>query len=233
MTEPLPMDIELDHLMEPSERLYASGAAPLSRQSIIDRVTNDPRMLVALGRKVQRLQIEMDSIIEMAKYQIDEHNARIKRIETATEDELAPLGRQLEQVAGIIESIVRMRRDEGLGNQLTIPSVGTWNAKLQPGGWRVPDGEKVAKVLAGDDKARFVDPVPQDPKLKLKGDEFKKHLEEMAETAVAELVQSPGFMDLPQDDRERRILDVRAEIARQYPGVEYKPDVVEIKYDLA
>jgi phage host-nuclease inhibitor protein Gam len=76
---------------------------------------------------------------------------------------LAPLQAQIKILEAAVESEALARREEGRGNSLVLPGIGTWETRRVPGRWKVEDPDAVAGALTGSERERYL--VPQPDKL--------------------------------------------------------------------
>lgn len=107
------------------------------------------RALFGAGRRLLRLQRQMADLTAQ-RVAIVEEFAR----------EAVRLGAQAEMLAAAIESVALARREEGRGNSLLLPGVGTWSTRAIPGKWSVEDEAAVIAALKGVEREAYLKPQP-------------------------------------------------------------------------
>lgn len=110
----------------------------------------DPeRAMLGTGRRLRRLMRQADDLVASRAALLAEY-----------EHALAPLTAQIAMLTGAIESVALARREEGRGNSLVLPGIGTWETRKVPGRWSVADPEAVAAALTGSERESYMKPQP-------------------------------------------------------------------------
>ena len=138
------LDGALPNTDDPREDVFA-------RWSALDRWFGiDPeRALLGAGRRLLRLQRQIaDLVASENAIRAEYERARSRLVEQAVMLESA------------VESVALARREEGRGNSLVLPGIGTWETRKVPGRWSVADPEAVAAALTGSERESYMKPQP-------------------------------------------------------------------------
>lgn len=145
----LDVDVEIEGIL----------AGPLpnaeeSRDEVFARwFSIDPeRALLGTGRHIRRL-----------NRQIADLSASRAAVLAEYDRALEPLIARLRLLESAVDSVALARREEGRGNALILPGIGTWETRKVPGRWKVEDTEAVVRSLTGSEREKYL--VPQPDKL--------------------------------------------------------------------
>lgn len=107
------------------------------------------RALFGSGRRLVVLQRRMADLNAQEAAMAGEFHAARVRLVT-----------QIATIEAAIESVALARREEGRGNSLLLPGVGTWSTRNIPGKWSVEDEATVIAALNGVEREAYLKPQP-------------------------------------------------------------------------
>ena len=110
----------------------------------------DPeRAMLGTGRHLRRLMMRAADL-EASRNAMNAEYTRAQE----------PLRAQIAMLESAIGSVALARREEGRGNSLVLPGIGTWETRKVPGRWSVADPEAVAAALTGSERESYMKPQP-------------------------------------------------------------------------
>lgn len=220
----LPMDDEAERELDALafDARHHGGAlidgGPTAHEERLERLLADSeRMVIAVGRSYLRDGRRLEAIRRQRAAMIAEFDA----LE-------APLIARREQAQTFLVRAALAQRElsHGKDNTLAIPTVGRVKTRRNPWRVKVEDEGALIAALPADERDTIAPfPEPKEPERKVSVTALKKQIEAEVVIELQDLTraQRDELAKLSEDERERRLDEIRADVATAYRGVTFEP----------
>lgn len=173
---PLPVDEEIDTLLEPY---------PNRQELLEEAVRDDARLRFALARRLTR------EYSLLRRYHEEERAISLEYAAATSQ-----ISARIEAIEETFRRMALRQREAGMGNVLAVPGVGEVRTRKKAARWEVDNDTVLRQIDRESPFYQLGDPKPPEPKLR--GQEFRRHLNELLDT----IIRRGGDADVTPEELE-------------------------------